>query len=70
MSKCTICGEKITLIPSAEERSKSTGRPAAFYTSLFSEHAGCTIEKRSREASENMARAVASLQRGEPVHII
>jgi hypothetical protein len=55
---CTICGKPIVLIPSAAERARRdvTGKTAAYYTSLFTEHAQCTIDKRNRETSELIAR--------------
>jgi hypothetical protein len=48
---CTICGKKILLIPSAEERARNdvTGKTAAYYTSIFTEHPDCTIQKRAAE---------------------
>ena len=51
---CTICGEPIVLIPSAVERAAKdvTGKSAAYYTSLFRQHAKCSIDKRERETLE------------------
>jgi len=45
---CTICGKSIVLVPSAEERAARdvTGKSAAYYRSLFSEHAECTLQRR------------------------
>lgn len=53
---CTICGKKITLVPSAAERAAKdvTGKSAAYYTRLFTEHAQCVIDKRERETLELM----------------
>lgn len=56
MAKCTICKKEIILVPSAAERAKKYGKTAAFYTSLFTEHAQCTIDKRERETLELMRR--------------
>ena len=55
---CTICGKKIQLVPSAAERAAkdSTGKSAAYYTGLFTEHPQCVIEKRERETLELMRR--------------
>ena len=57
---CSICHKPIVLVPSAAERAERdiAGRTAAYYTSLFTEHAECLIAKRSRESSELMARLV------------
>lgn len=58
--KCTICRKPIVLIPSASERAAKDkfGRPAAFYKSLFTDHAECALDKRRRDASELMRRGV------------
>ncbi len=58
MSKCTICGKRIVLVPSAEERAARdvTGKSAAYYSALFKEHPECVIEKRERETRELMGR--------------
>jgi hypothetical protein len=55
---CTICKKPITLVPSAAERARKdvTGKTAAYYTSLFTEHAACTLAKRERETLELMRR--------------
>ncbi len=57
---CTICGKKIQLVPSAAERAAKdvTGKSAAYYTGLFTEHSRCVIEKRERETLELMRRTV------------
>ena len=52
--KCTICGEDIILTPSAKERAKKVGGKPSDYTKLFTEHAKCTVEKRSKSARELM----------------
>ena len=54
--KCTICGKTITLVPSAAERAKKdvTGKTAAYYTGLFTEHAACTLAKREQDTLELM----------------
>jgi hypothetical protein len=48
MSKCTICGTPVVLVPSAEERARKdvTGKSAAYYRSLFTAHASCQLIKR------------------------
>ncbi len=48
MSNCTICGHRIVLSPSAEERARNdvTGKSAAYYRSLFTYHTECNIIKR------------------------
>jgi hypothetical protein len=58
---CTICGKPIVLIPSAAERARKHGGNASDYTSLFTEHAQCTIDKRNRETSELIQRHYAKL---------
>ena len=54
---CTICSKPIILVPSAEERAKKdlTGKPAAYYRSLFTEHSDCTLRKRAEDTSKLMA---------------
>lgn len=63
MKNCTICGKAIVLIPSASERARKdvTGKSAAYYTSLFTEHARCTVEKRSAESLALMQRIKAGI---------
>jgi hypothetical protein len=55
---CTICGNPIILVPSAKERAKkdATGKPASYYTKLFTAHSQCVIEKRERETVELIRR--------------
>lgn len=54
MRNCTICGLPIHLVPSAAERAAKdvTGRTAAYYASLFSEHSDCTLRSRERKLAE------------------
>lgn len=61
---CTICGKKIVLVPSAEERAKKdvTGKTAAYYTSLFTTHSACALAERQRSTSELMARLRAGVK--------
>ena len=49
---CTICGKPIALVPSAAERAAKdiTGKPAAYYTSLFRQHSECLLAKRAEKA--------------------
>lgn len=51
---CTICGKAIILVPSAEERAKKdvSGRTAAYYRGLFTEHSDCTLKKRAEDTSK------------------
>lgn len=55
---CTICGKPIVLSPSASERAAKdvTGKSAAYYTSLFTEHAQCALDKRNRDTADLMRR--------------
>lgn len=55
---CTICHQEIKLVPSAAERAKKdvAGNNAAYYTSLFTEHADCTLAKRKADTSALMKR--------------
>lgn len=50
MRNCTICKKPIILVPSAAERAAKdvTGKTAAYYTSLFTEHAACTVQAREQ----------------------
>lgn len=54
MSNCTICGKKIVLVPSAQERAKKFGGVAADYTAMFTTHSDCLVQKRSQESVELM----------------
>ena len=49
--KCTICGKPIVLIPTAKERADKdvTGKTAAYYTKLFTEHTECILRKREED---------------------
>ena len=55
---CTICTKPIILVPSAQERSAKdiTGRPASFYTNLFTSHTHCFLQKQKQETLELMKR--------------
>lgn len=46
---CTICHKRIVLVPSATERAQkdTSGRPASYYTALFTEHAACALQGRT-----------------------
>lgn len=56
---CTICHKPIVLVPSAQERAAKdvTGKSAAYYTGLFTEHAACTLQKREADTHALMRRA-------------
>ena len=49
---CTICKEKIVLVPSATERAKKFGGKASDYVKVFTTHAQCTIDKRNNTVLE------------------
>lgn len=53
---CTICGQPIILVPSASERAAKdvTGKPAAYYTSLFRQHSDCLLAKRAEDTAALM----------------
>ena len=51
---CTICGKKITLVPSAKERADKYGGKPADYTKLFTEHTQCVLDKREAETTALM----------------
>lgn len=55
---CTLCGRPIVLVPSAAERAAKdvTGKPAAYYTSLFRQHSGCLLAKRAEDTTALMRR--------------
>lgn len=55
---CTICGKPVVLSLSASERAAKdvTGKSAAYYTSLFTEHSQCVINKREQETAALMRR--------------
>jgi hypothetical protein len=53
---CTICGKKITLVPSAKERADKYGGKPSDYTKLFTQHSACALDKRERETLELMRR--------------
>jgi len=52
MANCTICGKKIELIPSAKERTAKYGKTPEYYTSLFTAHSQCQIDKRNADTAE------------------
>lgn len=54
---CTLCHKPIVLVPSAQERSKKYGMPAAYFTALFTTHAACALAKREQDTLELMRRA-------------
>lgn len=47
--KCSECGKKITLTPSAKERAKKYGGKPSYYIGLFTIHADCLLSLRMRE---------------------
>ena len=51
--KSSLCGQPITLSPSAEERAAKdvTGKSAGYYRRLFTEHSECALNKRQTETS-------------------
>ena len=53
---CSLCGKPITLVPSAEERSRKTGLPADFFRSLFTQHTACTLAKREKDTLDLVRR--------------
>jgi hypothetical protein len=55
---CKICGKPIVLTPSAEERAAKdvTGKSAAYYRSLFTEHSACSLAKREADTIQLMRR--------------
>ena len=52
--KCSHCGKKIVLVPSAEDRARKYGGKPSDYTALFTIHAQCQIEKRNAMTLELM----------------
>lgn len=54
---CSICHKPVVLNPSAAERAQKHGdHPASYYTALFTEHADCTLRKRSEDTQALMRR--------------
>lgn len=51
-TKCSICNEDIVLIPSAQQRSISTGQPESYFLNLFTTHSECFIKERRKEFHE------------------
>lgn len=64
--KCTICGEPVVLVPSAAERARQSGLPAAYYLNLFTSHSDCFIAKRERETN-GLIRRSGSRPRPMPI---
>ncbi len=59
MANCTICGKKIVLVPSAEERAAKFGGKASDYPKLFTTHSDCAVKQRSQESTDLMRRIAA-----------
>ena len=59
---CSLCGKPITLVPSAEERSRKTGLPADFFRSLFPQHTACTLAKREEDTLDLIRRTREQLK--------
>ena len=55
-TKCRICGKDIVLVPSAKQRSISTGQPESYFLNLFTTHSECFLEKRKQDFSETISR--------------
>lgn len=53
---CSICGQRIVLVPSAADRARMCGGKPGDYTKLFTQHATCTLEKRSSDVSDLLKR--------------
>lgn len=53
---CSICRKPIVLVPSAQERANKdvTGKSAAYYTSLFTTHSDCELDKRKQSTHQLM----------------
>lgn len=66
--KCTICGKKIVLVPSAQERAKNSDKPASYYTKLFTTHSSCSIKKREEETLE-LIRRIKAEKENERAHV-
>lgn len=51
---CITCGKPIVLVPSAKERAAKdlSGKPASYYTKLFTEHSSCLIKRRNEGTSK------------------
>lgn len=59
MVNCTICGKKIVLVPSAQERARKFGGEPSDYVKMFTTHSDCAVKKRSQESTDLMRRIVA-----------
>ena len=46
---CTICGEPIVLVPSAQQRAERFGGLPSHYTKLFTAHGACQVKKREED---------------------
>ena len=53
---CNICNKPIILIPSAKERAKKHGGKPSYYTTLFTTHSECYLEKYRKDTSELIRR--------------
>ena len=55
---CTICNQRIILIPSGEERAAKdiSGRTADQYAALFTTHSTCALKQRAEETTALMER--------------
>jgi hypothetical protein len=51
---CTICLNKIVLVPSAKERARKHGGKPSDYTKLFTAHTNCILQQRKEETSALM----------------
>jgi hypothetical protein len=56
---CTICGNPIVLMPSANERARRYGGSPSDYTKLFTTHPRCAIEKRAADVRDLIERQQA-----------
>lgn len=59
MANCTICGKKIVLVPSAQERARKFGGEPSDYAKMFTTHSDCAVKKRSQDSTDLMRRIVA-----------
>ena len=60
MANCELCGKPIVLVPSAKEREKATGMPAAYFVSLFKTHPSCALAKRAQDTRDLIRREYGS----------
>lgn len=54
--KCPNCNKPVVLVPSATERAQKFGGNPADYTSLFTTHSKCAVEKRNADTVALMRR--------------